>query len=189
MPNFIEISCTITKLRAKRYQLMIIHVTSSQCKFPDNKIHGANIRPTWVLSAPGGSHVSPMNLAIRVGMSNKQIAAIRISWLGGNITPAQFHHIIQRLVLSVAAYIAVRRDLTRVLHCYKLPCYVPAKLAYRAGWILNVQCRPHWTSSMYCSKSILLNYIKFSKHQHKNFVDALTKYHRNRANLAYSFLC
>ena len=31
---------------------------------PDSKVHGANMGPTWVLSAPGGSHVSPMNLAI-----------------------------------------------------------------------------------------------------------------------------
>ena len=27
-------------------------------------VHGANMGPTWVLSAPGGSHVGPMNLAI-----------------------------------------------------------------------------------------------------------------------------
>ena len=34
--------------------------------FPDCKVHGANMGPTWVLSAPGGSHVGPMNLAIWV---------------------------------------------------------------------------------------------------------------------------
>ena len=32
---------------------------------PDSKVHGANMGPTWVLSAPNGSHVVPMNLAIR----------------------------------------------------------------------------------------------------------------------------
>ena len=32
---------------------------------PDNKFHGANMGPTWVLSAPDGPHVGPMNLAIR----------------------------------------------------------------------------------------------------------------------------
>ena len=33
---------------------------------PDTKVHGANMRPTWVLSAPDGPHVGPtMNLAIR----------------------------------------------------------------------------------------------------------------------------
>ena len=34
---------------------------------PDSKVHGANMVPTWVLSAPDGPHVGPMNLAIRVG--------------------------------------------------------------------------------------------------------------------------
>ena len=32
---------------------------------PDSKVHWANMGPTWVLSAPGGPHVGPMNLAIR----------------------------------------------------------------------------------------------------------------------------
>ena len=31
---------------------------------PDSKVHGANMGPTWVLSSPGGPHVSPMNLAL-----------------------------------------------------------------------------------------------------------------------------
>ena len=31
---------------------------------PDSKVHGANMGPTCVLSAPGGPHVGPMNLAI-----------------------------------------------------------------------------------------------------------------------------
>ena len=31
---------------------------------PDSQVHGANIGPTWVLSAPDGPHVGPMNLAI-----------------------------------------------------------------------------------------------------------------------------
>ena len=35
-------------------------------KFPDNKIHGANMGPMRILSAPDGPHVGPMNLAIRV---------------------------------------------------------------------------------------------------------------------------
>ena len=33
----------------------------------DNKVHGANMGPTWVLSAPYGPHVGPTNLAIREG--------------------------------------------------------------------------------------------------------------------------
>ena len=34
--------------------------------YPDSKVHGANMGPTWVLSAPDGPHVGPKNLAIRV---------------------------------------------------------------------------------------------------------------------------
>ena len=33
---------------------------------PDSKVHGAIMGPTWVLSAPDGPHVGPVNLAIRV---------------------------------------------------------------------------------------------------------------------------
>ena len=30
---------------------------------PDSKVHGAKMGPTWILSAPDGPHVGPMNLA------------------------------------------------------------------------------------------------------------------------------
>ena len=36
-----------------------------QNTLPDSKAHGANMGPTWVMSAPDGPHVDPMNLAIR----------------------------------------------------------------------------------------------------------------------------
>ena len=32
---------------------------------PDSKVRGANMGPTWVLSAPVGPHIGLMNLAIR----------------------------------------------------------------------------------------------------------------------------
>ena len=31
--------------------------------YPDSKVHGANMGPALVLSAPDGPHVGPMNLA------------------------------------------------------------------------------------------------------------------------------
>ena len=40
--------------------------------YPDSKVHGANMGSTWGLSAPDGSHVGPMNLAIRVGNQQAQ---------------------------------------------------------------------------------------------------------------------
>ena len=36
--------------------------TTLQCSVPDNKVHGANMWPTRVLSAPDGPHVGPMSL-------------------------------------------------------------------------------------------------------------------------------
>ena len=32
---------------------------------PESKVNGANMGPTWVLSAPDGPHIGPMNLAVR----------------------------------------------------------------------------------------------------------------------------
>ena len=34
--------------------------------YPDNKVHVANMGPTWVLSSPGEPHAGPMNLSIGV---------------------------------------------------------------------------------------------------------------------------
>ena len=39
-------------------------VPFSNTNAPVSKVHGANMGPTWVLSAPDGPHVGPMNLAI-----------------------------------------------------------------------------------------------------------------------------
>ena len=36
--------------------------------YPDSKVHGANMGPTWDLSASGEPHVGLMNLAIWVHM-------------------------------------------------------------------------------------------------------------------------
>ena len=46
-----------------------VHYTcmSGIMHIPDSKVHGANMGPTWGLSAPDGPHVGPMNLAIRDG--------------------------------------------------------------------------------------------------------------------------
>ena len=43
-----------------------IYIVHTVFVFPDSKVHGANMGPTWVLSAPDGPHVVPMNLAVRV---------------------------------------------------------------------------------------------------------------------------
>ena len=47
-------------------QLNKERVTQCFYDFSDSKVYGANMGPTWVLSAPDGPHVGFMNLAIRV---------------------------------------------------------------------------------------------------------------------------
>ena len=36
---------------------ILMDVTAAQLQTPDSKVHGANMGPTWVLSAPDGPHV------------------------------------------------------------------------------------------------------------------------------------
>ena len=50
--------------------------------FPDSKVHGVNMEPTWVLSATDGSHVGPMNLAIKVDQHELKLVhfTLGIAW-------------------------------------------------------------------------------------------------------------
>ena len=55
-------------IRPFMMNLISVVLTYESCfpMHPDSKIHVANMGPTWVLSSPGGPHVGPMNLGIRV---------------------------------------------------------------------------------------------------------------------------
>ena len=55
----------IAHTRTNIYVYAYICVHTLPVGVPDCKVHWANMGPTWVLSAPDGSHVGPMNLAIR----------------------------------------------------------------------------------------------------------------------------
>ena len=46
---------------------------SQQYNNPDSKVHVDHMGPTWVLSAPDGPHVGPMNLAIREVLSGSHV--------------------------------------------------------------------------------------------------------------------
>ena len=59
--NLLGISASLT-------QQSLVLVTYSS---PDSKVHGAHMGPTWVLSAPDGPHVGPMDLAIRETMDTE----------------------------------------------------------------------------------------------------------------------
>ena len=47
---------------------------------PCSKVHGTNTGPTWVLSAPDGPHIGPMNLAIRGYFLTAITPRYQISW-------------------------------------------------------------------------------------------------------------
>ena len=51
--------------------------SNDMIKYPDSKVHVANMGPTWALSAPDGCHVGPINLAIRVGMIQIWLYALK----------------------------------------------------------------------------------------------------------------
>ena len=66
--NYSISSKTLDHLICWRVNYFLANRTSAYCHVsnnPDSKFHGANMGPTWVLSAPDGPHVGPMNLAIR----------------------------------------------------------------------------------------------------------------------------
>ena len=54
--------------------------SSREQNIPDNKVHGANMGSTWVLSAPDGPHVGPMNLAIWDIYEHETITAVLSSY-------------------------------------------------------------------------------------------------------------
>ena len=70
---------------------------SLKIPYPDSTVHGANMGPTWVLSAPDGPHVGPMNFAIRVVLIDQNLWE---SWLW------HFCHIVFHLM-----YVYVNKEL------------------------------------------------------------------------------
>ena len=52
-------------------------LSSVNNNYSDGKVHGASMGPPWVLSAPGGPHVGPINIAIRVHQPNPINGAVQ----------------------------------------------------------------------------------------------------------------
>ena len=65
--------------------------------FPDNKVHEANVRPSWVLSAPDGPHVAPMNHAI-CGPFNLHGLILIPAWISNYIHYKEWDGIIYPLL-------------------------------------------------------------------------------------------
>ena len=59
-------SKTIMQLSCHQHKSSKCEYTCNIDLLPDSKVHGANMGPTWVLSASDGPHVGPKNLALGV---------------------------------------------------------------------------------------------------------------------------
>ena len=74
---------------------------------PDSKVHGANMGPTWVLASPGGPHVGPMNLVIRVCKPVFLVRAFLLNVPHLTLAGGQSHGLLRLVVrLVVAIYIS-----------------------------------------------------------------------------------
>ena len=58
--------------------------TNNPRDVPDSKVHGANICPTWVMSAPDGPHVGPMTPAIMNSYAKNSSLEIG-AWISNDI--------------------------------------------------------------------------------------------------------
>ena len=62
--NWIDIVCVAIGVLVTICRQHIHHHLADLNDYPDSKVHGANMGPTWVLSALDGPHAGPMNSAI-----------------------------------------------------------------------------------------------------------------------------
>ena len=63
IPNIVLNWQTFVYLR-----VLVKHKRTHHKNNPGNKVHGANMGATWVLSAPDGPHIGPMKLVIGEGL-------------------------------------------------------------------------------------------------------------------------
>ena len=68
--------------------IFVFHTT----KTPDSKVHGANMGPTWVLSAPDGPHVGLMNLEVKSSPPLFDLFCFFREGVGGGEEPAWGGH-------------------------------------------------------------------------------------------------
>ena len=57
----------LTEIRGlNKCSVLLVYLSEADRKYPNSKIHGANMGPVWGRHDPGGSHVGPMNFGIWV---------------------------------------------------------------------------------------------------------------------------
>ena len=106
-------------------------------KLPDNKVHGTNMGPTWVLSAPFGPHIGPMDLAIRVfvfiGWCVFLIPYDFFSWFGN-----LWGLFIDRDIRLILKYGWVSTSVVFTRCKYSCIAYFPCRFIYITSWRIVV---------------------------------------------------
>ena len=84
---------------------------------PDSKVCGANMGPTWVLSAPDGPHVGPMNLAIREFIISYSIGPYQSCWCPASLW-----------LVKLFPHLPGANELTQIPHIWSLTCWYEVSL-------------------------------------------------------------
>ena len=81
---------------------------------PDSKVHGDNMGPSWVLSAPDGPHVGPMNLTIRKSstLPIRQRASGALPCSQRSVNPSSINWIIVHLFVMCLLWSSTGHSLT-----------------------------------------------------------------------------
>ena len=80
--NFVPLDFHVLQIVCFRHHT-VINSTALNQLCSDIKVHGANMGHIWVLSAPDGPYVCPMNLAMRVVFAARVILGervLRVCW-------------------------------------------------------------------------------------------------------------
>ena len=116
---------------------------------PDSKVHGANMKPTWVLSAPDGPHVGPMDLrgsfhfgidiniptSLRVSSPSPNGNALKCGLSNGAMALNSFHEPISgacTIQAFIVSFYSSPRSWSSPLTC-RGTCAVPVTLR-QSGW-------------------------------------------------------
>ena len=114
-------------------------VRSSSQSDPDNKVHGANMGPTWVLSAPDGPHVGPRNLAFRDGYDEGH------EWPVDNIIILSYHN---KDVLTLHGSFLSKGPINNQ-HCLK-------------KWSDAEEATSHYLNQWWCLRRYIYGYLSYS---------------------------
>ena len=117
-------------------------------KEPDSKVHGANMGPTWDLSAPDGPHVGPMNLAIRGQLQvHESVLSVGIALIVGNFAAARCLEDFWESGLISKEF--VKPMLKRLCGCFFFVFFLGGGLLIKASPTL---ARPYSTDVVICAK-------------------------------------